>query len=60
MMVENGTARRAVADMSDRELLEELVTGLRDAFDRLAELEQSPMIQAMKTGQNPLMAMLGR
>lgn len=52
--------RQNISDMSDRELLEELVTGLRDAFDRIEELEQSPMVQAMKSGQNPIMAMLGR
>ena len=46
--------------MSDHELLVETVTHLREVADAIEELAESPMIRALKAGQNPIMAMMGR
>lgn len=46
--------------MSDRDLLIECVRTLRAVSDAVGDLAQMPMIQAMQSGSNPLMAMLGR
>lgn len=49
-----------IPHLTDRELMEETVRQLRSVADALADLEQTPMMQAMKTGSNPFMAMFGR
>lgn len=59
-VVEEPTKYRQVSDMSDRELLEELVYGLRNLETALEGLSENPMIAALASGQNPLMAMMGR
>jgi hypothetical protein len=56
----NPTERPNVADMTDRELLEEIVLSCRQAADAVAALENHPMIAAIANGQNPMMALLGR
>lgn len=52
--------RPLIENMSDREILVELITGQRQLADALEQLEQSPMMRAMLSGQNPLMAMMGK
>lgn len=51
-------ARKMTADMSDRELLIELVEGQRVMVDAVNALSESPMVKAMANGSNPLMAMM--
>lgn len=52
--------RPDIEGMSDREILVEILTNMRTVRDVVSELEKSPMIAALKSGQNPLMAMMGR
>lgn len=52
--------RPYIEGMSDREMLVEILTNMRSVQDAVSELEKSPMIAALKSGQNPLMAMMGR
>ncbi len=51
--------RPQIADMSDRELLEEVVTHLRTVSDVVEAFSESPMIQAIADGQNPLAILMG-
>ena len=46
--------------MTDRDILIEILEKVRMVEDGLSTLENSPMIQAMMNGGNPLMAMMGR
>lgn len=52
--------RPDIEGMSDREILVEILTNMRSVQDAVSELENTPMIAALKSGQNPLMAMMGR
>lgn len=62
-MTDNATddkGRPLPDNMTDRELLVELVTNMRAVGDAVGELAESPMVKALQSGQNPLMAMMGR
>lgn len=50
---------KAIADMSDRELLEEAVSHMRAVMAMVEAFEESPMMQAMMSGKNPILAMMG-
>lgn len=50
--------RTPVDSMSDRELLEEVVHNIRSVQDAVLDLEQMPIIKAMREGKNPLLAMM--
>jgi hypothetical protein len=52
--------RTPVTDMTDRELLEELVVNGRALADALEALAQNPMIAAIANGTNPMAALMGR
>lgn len=47
-----------IAHMSDREIAEETLAHLRSVADAIAELSETPMMKAMRTGGNPFMAAL--
>lgn len=51
--------RRLPDDMTDRELLTELVVNMRAIADAVDGLAESPMVRAMMNGSNPLTAMIG-
>lgn len=52
--------RQNVSEMSDRELLEEIVTRGRAAEEALESLSQNPMVAAMLSGANPMAALMGQ
>lgn len=49
-----------LADMSDRDILEEMATNMRAVATALEALADNPMIAAIASGQNPMLAMMGR
>lgn len=52
--------RPNIDDMTDREILVEILTHMRDTQDAISALADSPMVSALMSGQNPLMAIMGR
>lgn len=56
-METNGFPKTDVKQMSERELLEEVVTQMRAIIETIDALSNHPMISAISSGQNPLMAM---
>lgn len=52
--------RFEVGQMNDRELAEETVLLLRSIVDLVNEFTASPMMKAMASGKNPIMAMFGK
>lgn len=51
-------AWKPLPEMSDREIAEETLTHLRSIAEAIAELQDTPMMRAMRSGGNPLMAMM--
>lgn len=51
---------KEVTEMSDRELLEECVLRMRATAVAVDTLVNNPMVKALSSGQNPMMAFLGR
>lgn len=49
-----------MAEMTDREILEEMATNMRSVAVALEALADNPMIAAIANGQNPMLAMMGR
>jgi hypothetical protein len=52
--------RTNIDSMTDREILVEILTHMRDVEDAIEALSESPMVAAIMSGGNPLMAMMGR
>lgn len=52
--------RPLVESMDNTEMLRELTTNMRAVADAIDGLSDSPMVKAMMSGSNPLMAMMGR
>lgn len=46
--------------MTDREILEEVATNMRNVAVALDALADHPMVAAIASGQNPMLAMMGR
>lgn len=59
-MAQNMESHTPVESMTDRELLEEIVTNMRTVNDVVNSLADHPMVAAIANGQNPMMALMGR
>jgi hypothetical protein len=49
-----------VEDLTDTEMLREILTTMRNVETALAQLADSPMVSAIMSGGNPLLAMMNR
>ena len=56
----NDMTRVPVEEMTDTEMLREIVTNMRAVSDAVEMLQEHPLVSAIANGQNPMLAMMGR
>lgn len=57
---ENANTLPEISEMTDREILVEVLVKMRQLEEALTSLQDSPIVSAIMSGQNPLIAMMGR